>query len=558
MKKYALIYYFVLFTIISSCGQVLRPITSGKEFATPFVNTKGKTAFTLPSGHILSTNYPGQYYWRTYKENIPTFQMDTEKIIVQHPDNSIYWVNGKGEKIKDFGEKYFKMSRMQEGYTVAWEKKPYGDTRNNVVYLNEKGEKAFLEKKYWKAFPFYKGMALVQEEKNGQWVFINYSGEAVLKMEDIDARQVYTFHGFSNGFARVDVKAPEESMGSATFFINTAGKKVLNYQNSFPNRKIVGEKSIGYGHLLVYLKEKEGYEDNYIIINEEGEKVLGLAETSEVYVLGNEQFLTIDYIDDEHNQLMVPNFFSIVNKSGVIKAVEWDNDMQIDYENGFTDGLFEISYKKGKERFYSLYDFNLLKEVFQSKFPSKIKAYDKDIVIVENHDTRELIVHSILTGEKIWEMPPENRWFQQIEDAISNKNEVKFYKMINDSDFENGLFQLKNLTHLIIDGVRLKNISAKIKALKKLKSLVLMDLPKLEALPKELADLKSLEVLKMEKCPNYKNGLEYIVENATTLKSVNLEDIKLEKGFIEKMRKINPNLKITLSNGDEINFGDNW
>lgn len=89
---------------------------------------------------------------------------------------------------KQINTKYGKIQSFHEGLAVVCREEKYG-------FINLDGEEV-VECKYYAAKNFSEGLAAVQKEYNGRWLFINHQGEEVISLPD-----EFSIGGYKDGFS---------------------------------------------------------------------------------------------------------------------------------------------------------------------------------------------------------------------------------------------------------------------------------------------------------------------------------------------------------------------
>lgn len=526
---------------------MLLGFVSEHEFETPFVDKNGKEVFSLPKGHSPVTTYPSGSEV-AYPLGAPDLIRDQYKsvdafqdgiCVVKYEYNKHYWINEKGEVIRDFGSKYEMMSTLINGYFMAWE--PIKGSYNAYwqIFLDKRGKNAFGEKKFKRAFPFSGGYAAVQLDNDEEsWGFIDQSGKVAIRLSNLDGT-VTDVGPYVNGRAKITLQKNGNELNSEVVIINENGEVVFNVNEKFADRQILSVDDYSEGLIpvtlarstdifkdVVWLDEKGDFAFKYESLDGFGDFHNNLSYIKEAWELDEERYaVKMTFIDSKGSivSLKTPE------NQRVSDILEVENDFLV------------LSVRTVKGSFHSVYNRNDFRQTLITE-DIILDAGDNRVVLWD----KKTKTYSLNTfdGQKLWETPLEKRVFTKIEDALEHKDDVEIYELHNSSDFKNGLFQLKGLKHLYIKYTDLESLPIDLVQLADLESLNISLMPELKTIPHELANLKNLKSLKVSGCPEYQSGLEYIIEHLPSLKYVNLSNTNLAPNFQERMGKLKPELEI--------------
>ena len=259
MLKRIILFFLIFYFSIQLKGQQPIPIIRGIDFPTDFILPNGKLVFTLPEGDQVVDKYPKEGTLNQITLGEHPLQVFSEgKAVVQRLDRSIYWINSKGIKVKEFGKRYSKMSAPIGGYCMAWEPIEGRRGENMMVFLDKNGVNAFGKQQFWEAAPFQEGLAAVQVEKNGTWGFIDATGKIALQPVNIAPEQIQRLYNFSEGLAKVEIK--KSSRETNYVYINKKGEVILDLKKLYPDKKISSAAHFQEGHVAVSFSMSNTFE----------------------------------------------------------------------------------------------------------------------------------------------------------------------------------------------------------------------------------------------------------------------------------------------------------
>lgn len=540
MKKKLFFTVLFLTTTLLSQAQSPIPIFRGSDYESPFIDKNGKEVFRLPEGHKPVTKHELSYLDLTVAnksyQSLNVFR--NGMCVIKDEESKYYLINEKGEVIQRFDERYNSISAFTNGYFLAHE--PIGQKRAYwLVYLDKNGKNAFGEKKFWKASPFSEGYASVQlTNDNGPWGFINKSGEMVVEIPDFGGT-IKNVGPLINGLSKVSIQKNPNNFSYDYIFINKKGKEVFNVNKKFPDREIGNLHDYSDGLLAISFSRPNDISRDIVWLDKKGKIVF---EYESLSLFGKFRD-GLNYIQEtkKTSNNKYGTIYSLINKKGEkieFKLPEGQRVVRIlQVEKDFI--LTQIL--KDKEILYALYDRKGLKQLLLTK--EAVIFVEKDRIILKSQLTDTYSMRT-LAGEILWETPIKDRNFAEINEALKYKEQVTSYTISEPSDFNNGLFSLVNLERLTLKSMSLKALPEGIKNLQNLKTLEILDVKELKIIPKELVLLKNLKRLYISSCPDYKSGLEYVIEFSPSLKNVDLTDVPLINGFERRMKKLKPDLEI--------------
>jgi Leucine-rich repeat (LRR) protein len=552
MKKYFFSLAFLSFYAFNTFCQSPVPIIKGTNLETIFINKKGGIAFTLPIGHRLVVGDPPYLHFNpAHNQGLQALDVfKGGKAIVVEEGKNVYWVNEKGEKIKDFGPDYTSMTNLIEGYHMAWKRESQVGYKTINIFLDKNGTPAFENKSFKSADPFSEGFAAVQLSQSKEWCYIDTTGNKAFDIAGLPADQISNISSFKNGIAKVYIKIPGSRYGTTPIYINTKGEKIIDIREKYGERKLSHTGDFADGLLALAFKSKgddNRMQKNMVVLNKKGEEVFNFKNIERIYNLTDGRFIIMQTTAAGNSTYFVKYFIS--TKEGAIEELSLGEDTYLK-EISYTGEFLKLGVKKKEDikTYNGIYELNPLKELFLTD--RYIIAFNQqmDLVLLgdkrRSWDAPHRFTLQKLDGTIIWETPVGDQLFTNIEEAVKYKNEVTKYYQTEITDFEKGLFELKNLEELMIKRIRITELPKDFTKLKKLKKLELIGISGLKSIPKELCELKHLEYLSLSEFSFKPEGLEYFILNTSSLKNIQLEGIRLSDEFYNEIDKVNPQLRI--------------
>ncbi|MFT4665728.1 MAG: hypothetical protein ACI9XB_002685 [Gammaproteobacteria bacterium] len=400
------------------------------------------------------------------------------------------------------------------------------------------------------ASPFSDKLAAVKELIDGQWGYIDKSGEMVLTVKGYTVKEIDRAYSFYNGLAVVKIRDLENKYLRHHIVINKKGDTVFEIEQRYPDKKNIAVGDYSNGRLAIGFARTEGRFQDYVFLNLEGDEVAKVEGVAKKGVLANGGYYIAKGIVDKNKKSLHSEKHFVLSPSGKISEIELEEDKYI-YGSHNIGRLaeFDIRYNSAKHNALYSYSTNNFKEVFLTE--ELIKGYNENLVYNKN-----LVRYRLQTyeGKILWETPV-GAWTitNNLVEALKYKKEVRRYELLSEDDFSNGLFELKDLEELKISFAKVEELPSEIAKLKKLKKLTIEWMRQLKTLPKELGELKKLEYLVVKNCEAYQGGLEDIIAQLPNLKKVELEGITLDKVFKAKLKTTRPDLIIV---EEEVIFED--
>jgi len=541
-----------LFCCINATSQTLTPIFRGKDFTTPFIDAKGKLVFSLPKGHSPVVGEPSTGIFFSFLNigyNQPMQVFYDGVCVVRSDKGAYYWINDKGETIKDFGDQYAAMGQFEAGLCKALfriqDKQGF-----YIAFLNPQGENVFGEKIFWEATPFINGVAAVQEEnEEAPWYFIDKNGKATITIQVPNDYQIIKVELLENNTAQLMIKHRKKKQYDY-LFVNTLGEKRFQVSEKFPGKKVnfIGQFSQGLCP-IAFARSGDIFSDVFWV-NEKGETQFSFKSINKYGPKFHSGYTFIEEASDAEGNSYKSSYSLVDTKGNKHKPTLPDGEVILSLIE--MDGRYaKVQVSDGRSYVHCLID---LQDSLSMKFCTKqgINGWTDRSDILYFDGNRSTHTLKDLSGKTIWETPIEELVFSDIKEALKYKDKVRLYELRNPDDFKNGLFKLKKLQYLSIEYNDLKTLPTDIYKLKELESLKLYSLDKFETLPAETARLEKLQTLNISSCPNYKSGVEYVIENAPALKLVTLDNIELKDGFETMMKQKRPELVINAWYSSEI------
>ena len=536
MRK--IFYAFICMLIINTAvfknlrGQNPIPIYRGSnDFFKPnlhntlFIDKEGKIVFQLyPSQELITRPSSDPFIDDLLNQSLDPYYSDICIVMSGGGRFRNYrWLDKEGKILIDFEYKYTDMGRFTNGYVLVSRK--LKSSGYNLLYLNEKGVNAFGNKEFWEASPFSEGMAAVQITKGGDWGWIDETGEMVLKPKGIEQSQILTFYGFSDELAKVVLRNPEKEGFYHEYFFNKEGDIALSIDSVFSGRR---HPNVGhfYGGLLkvTFRRPKErGVWDIYYV-NKQGEIVHefeGVADAGNV--ISNLFYVETHIPPSSHEYRSKIDFFDAEGDSVKLNIPD---SLEITSVKNFGRNFIQLYLKGKKEGINAIY--NREKGKIVATCDNWVLGFTNNRIL-SCSGREDYYQITDFEGKIIWESDISKRTFTDISEALRFKEIVKIFESENESDFQNGLLELKNLERLEISNMKI--IPPEIAQLTNLKELKISFFKNLGALPNELTKLPKLEQLTIHYCANYTGGIEHIVRNSSRLERLNNQ----RDGFAERL-----------------------
>lgn len=521
-----------------------------------FIDETGARVFSLPVGDSpITTQREDFLYW---SESTEPNALAFGACVVQRKDYSYYLVNRQGKLIKDLGKQFHRMRGFSDGYCLAWEAIE-NSSASMLIYLDNLGNNAFSNKKFWEARPFKDGLAAVQPEKGGPWGYIDKTGEMVITLDPTIPGTVHEINPFYDGLARLMMKV-DEPKGDYDFhftyyYIDRTGKVAIDLQKLYPDRHFGFVANFSEGTAMVAL-EPAGKKDpevapknDIVLLDTKGKQIRLFADAntssghhSMINGMGSIMLGGNDRLGEQV-------FFRIKGKDVV--PVYDEDAVRLFYPSYILPDYYIIMGVRMKDGSptsrrpcYFVFSRKTNKIVYD--IDGFISAIYRDMIFVKKEDSQtcELVK---LPGKKIWHTAPSDLLYKTIAQAMPAKDIVRFFSLESDQQatLPTELFQLINMERLTLAYSDFNAIPADISKLNKLKRLELISLEKLESLSPAITKLQELEELKIWDCGRLSTrDVEWAIEYLPALKKVELINFSLSYRFRDKIKRLKPALEI--------------
>lgn len=511
------------------------PIFRTTTIPTPFITAEGNVAFTLPKGHEPVTDLTS--FFR--KPVLPASDAFSSGIcVVRGPNTQFYWIDVSGNVVKDFGEQYVHMSTVVEGYAITVKRDNYQQIRN---FVNLKGN-PLHDTGFAEADLFSEGLAACKT-LDGKYVYIDQTGKIAIDLFK-DTKVDYADLGhFSGGRALIQTGSGNNIR---YYYIDRTGKTVIDLNSFFSDRKVMSAKEFSGPMAGVMLASKEGTDGDLVFIDNTGNPRFTITNVS-----GFRNF--VDGLAVVHSTHITPEK-TIVTTSTVIDTL--GNEVKLSTPKPY----YHIAAVSSKFIFATAFDQTTKTYVFSRDTRSRVfetegefAALSGDYLLTRIGDYEYQYYIIRLPDNVVWTPDADITVFEKVSDALKVKDKVRFLQLGSAEPFTSDVYTLSKLEDLQLSYHEMTHFPAGFSKLANLERIKLFRLNKLTTLPVELAQLKKLHTLEIDNCPGLKN-LELIIENCTSLKKVDTDNYSFKPGFIEKMKKQRPDLKI--NNVLTINLGE--
>lgn len=532
-------------TSFSTYAQGPFPVLRGAAFETSFLDRNGHEIFTLPQGHSPSVagHSSSPNFLFNSKQSLTFFR--NGKLLIQAPDRRFYWINEEGETIKEFSESCFWVYPEEEGCTLI---KEYEEGNNRILwhkFLDEHGEPAFGDSRFWNALPFSEGLAAVQVSKDGPWRYIDQAGDTAIAIPNNSQVILKEAHSFKDGLALCEFR-PTGTYTTIYAMINQSGKAVLNVNQQFPGRTFTYPPYVADSLIVVGINSVDGSGDEIALFNHLGQKQMEYQRVIEFKKCG-EKLWFLEY-NEEDNTGSYHTKRYLLHADGKREPFTMELNFLKDKMTGYHQ-FSEWILSRGEPEISQ--DFLIHLPSYQERFSTadQIVGYDEELLIIKKRKTDEFRLQTY-SGDILWGTSAADLTYTDITTALANKTVVRYYLMKNATDFTNGLPSLQKLTRLTIANENIQEIPKEIGDLNELQELYFSGCSSLSKLPTELGSLPALEILhvtdnRMAPGPNRRiRGLEAILNNSNSLKKVYLENVTLSDGLVEELKQLHPDLVV--------------
>lgn len=506
-------------------------------FETTFINEKGEILFQLPEGHFPEYKFPDQgMLLNRLDDSRARLNPFNEGIaVIKTKENQFYWINERGQTVANFEKQYSRMSPMINGFVLAWIKDKE-TKKERMLYLDQEGNPAFKDLTFYKANSFSSGYALVQEENNTDWTYLNTSGVIGNPIQGIKEADIRRAFDFNNGYARIDLNPKSMGIPGNQVYINKEGKVIFDINERFPNRPSNINTRVDQNILCVDFKDPDSQFKQVICIDGEGNELLNKKRIRNLsnFKNGHASFMQYEEVIKDNAT------YHLLNNKGETKKVDFPE--YVIWKGFQYYGFWEChTFRENQSMHTSILQVEPMQMLFETK--DLILAHTNEFILTKNERSKIHYLHN-RKGDLIWETPPHQRAFKSVEEALPFKEIIKKYTVRNANDFDNGLFQLVNLEELTLTKLKLDAIPSGLSQLKKLKQLEIKGLPRLNQLPKDLAEMPSLEKITIHRSGTAIEGLKYIIENSRSLKEVYLSNVtNISQAYVAEMKRKKPQLK---------------
>ena len=336
-------------------------------------------------------------------ENVPSIESDG--IIKVRNKNNLAEFFKVGEKPVHIGDEYRYATDFSDGLAVVARDKEY------ITVINTDGKevlklKELDGKQVEKVGAFKQGVAAFQDE-DGKWGFVNKDGKVVIKAKYDSAGE------FNEGLAMVVIKAEPDNTVS---FINKSGKDVIKLPRGTEAKPIVSEGMIIYS---------DNGRDTYGVMNIKGDKI----------IKPSKDFRAINYFKDGLAAFYDGDRWGVIDKKGQVVV-------RAKYDYATPDNGMILVVDRGKTGYLS-YDNE---EVIRPDYEREMPFYDKNTIVKDGN--KFIIIDK--KGERVGKMDFAACNFQEI---------VPVYNHTQTSYVSSDFFDSDMMANMIIQNVSKSQIN---------------------------------------------------------------------------------------------------
>lgn len=375
-------------------GQQPIPVIRGSEHPTVFVSRSGDEVFRLPAGHLLSpSTVPYSYF--APKQYLEVFR--NGKALVKDPNGAFYWIDETGATIKTFPNDFLTMTAESDGCSLYAKKDPDRYGVSWFYFLDDEGNPAFGERKFWEASPFSEGLAAVQETEDGPWTYINTAGETIITIPSNSQVSVKEMFPFTDGMALV-VFRPTGTYTSIYAMINREGKVIINLNRKFPGRTFNYKPIVKDSLIYFFLNSEDGVGRDLSIYNNSGQEIASFAHAGDLHYL-NKNCWYYEQKTPTGSGTQYRTTHHLMDKFGQLSEFPIElNFMTDDYCGHLIYAEWTLLNKETGEREQNLISFPEMETRFTTT--EKIVGYDEELLLVKSED--ESFRMQTYDGEVLW------------------------------------------------------------------------------------------------------------------------------------------------------------
>jgi hypothetical protein len=537
MYRISLLFILCLwaYAAIAQKGAGPVPVYTSDQQPTPFVDARGKVVFEVSAGHRPVLEFPSNSYIITLSGRQQLQAFSSGLCPVRRPDGSYYWIDPRGNTIKEFGNAYSAMSPAREGYVLAGQPHEEQSGASWLLYLNAKGENAFGNRRYWEAGPFSEGYAPVQlQHEAGEWGYIDKSGEIKIRPQ---LRDIYRLGGFHNGIAMVTTNrtTTEGNYNFSYHYINTSGEVIISLEELKPGRKVFNAGSFSDGLAAIsWSRPNDEFKDvSYIDLM--GKEVLHYTSVYTYSDFSKGRASLALATPKERNSFSIDPF--LIDKAGKrSELLVPEGQGRVGEIGAFNSQFFSATLVKQDGLYEALFAHNG-RLVFQTD--AELAGATAALLLLKKNDSHyQLLNHR---GKLLWQTPVALRQFTSLADALPHKDQVRQFACSNADELEGGLQELRMLQKLTLSLPEVAQLPESLGALQQLRELKLEYMDELTQLPASFSQFQQLERLQISSCREL-TGVEALIEQLPNLKMVYLINYELAPGFQERMERERPQL----------------
>ncbi len=336
-------------------------------------------------------------------ENVPSIESDG--IIKVRNKNNLAEFFKVGEKPVHIGDEYRYATDFSDGLAVVARDKEY------ITVINTDGKevlklKELDGKQVEKVGAFKQGVAAFQDE-DGKWGFVNKDGKVVIKAKYDSAGE------FNEGLAMVVIKAEPDNTVS---FINKSGKDVIKLPRGTEAKPIVSEGMIIYS---------DNGRDTYGVMDIKGDKI----------IKPSKDFRAINYFKNGLASFYDGDRWGVIDKKGEVVV-------RAKYDYATPDNGMILVVDRGKTGYLS-YDNE---EVIRPDYERGMPFYGKNTIVKDGN--KFIIIDK--KGEQVGKMDFAACNFQEI---------VPVYNHTQTSYVSSDFFDSDMMANMIIQNVSKSQIN---------------------------------------------------------------------------------------------------
>ena len=376
-------------------GQQPIPVIRGSEYPTVFVSRSGEEVFQIPAGHQL---YPSSvpYSYSAPKQAMNVFR--NGKALVKDPTGPYYWIDETGATIRTFPDDFLTMSAESDGCSLYAKKDPDQYGVNWFYFLDEGGNSAFGERKFWDASPFSEGLAAVQEMEDGPWTYINTAGETIITIPSNEQVSVHDAHSFKDGMALVEF-LPTGTYTTILAMINREGKAIINLNRKFPGRPFTYKPIVKDSLIFFFINSEDGVGRDLSIFNIAGQEIASFAHAGDFHYL----YKNCWYYEQQTptgSGTRYRTTHHLMDNTGQLTDFPIELNFLTDEYHGY-NGYAEwtLLNQETQEREQNLISFPKAETVFTTS--ENIVGYEEELLLIKGEDGS--VRMQTYEGEVLWE-----------------------------------------------------------------------------------------------------------------------------------------------------------